>query len=268
MTCSSAPFNIVGTDSALDLSDYSELHVVAKGTVEYNGSCAKFGTSSSFNIANYTAESYVTTAGVTDDYMVNISGISSGYIYITCTDARAAEIYEIYLVPKQRKYIIKDGVLQDGFGLIASSANSPGYSGSPGFNGTISYKDGYIRLYATFIYTWYSSGTIFLTNNLSSVTLGTILYVEAVTSYANFDTRYPGTAGAVKFRQVSGQSNKFSVYASSTPIINAPNEKTIYTVNCSSNTSKYFAFPEMTMDSSSSSQNATLTVDIYNAWFY
>ena len=265
MTCASASFNIVGTDSALDLSDYSELHVVAKGTVEYNGSCAKFGTVDSFNIANYTAESFVTTAGVTDDYMVSISGISSGYIYVTCTDARAAEIYEIYLVPKQRKYIIKDGVLQDGFSLSSTTYSRTGYD-STGYS-TITYNDDYIRLYSKFGGTWQTSCTVFLDNNLSSVTSGTILYVEAITSFTNFDTRYPSTAGHVKFSQVSGKVNKYSVYASSNQIINNPDQKTIYSTQCT-NTSKYFAFPEMQIASYSTSVTATLTIDIYNAWFY
>lgn len=263
MTCESAPFNIVGTDSSMDLSDYAELHVVAKGTVAYSGSCCKFGTVGSFNIASYTAESYVTTAGVTDDYMVNISSISSGYIYVTCTDARAAEIYEIYLVPKQRKYIIKDGVLQDGFSLSATNYNYPGYSST--CNATITYNNEYIQIYSTFPASWGASGSIFLDNQLNSVTVGTILYVEAVTNYTNFDSRYPTAAGSVKFSQVSGKVNKFAIYSSSNPIVNTQSQKTIYSVQCT-NTSKYFVFPELTIEAQTGT--ATCTINIYNAWLY
>lgn len=263
MLCSSAPFNIIGTDSALDLSDYSELHVVAKGTVAYNGSCAKFGTSSSFNIANYTSESYVTTAGVTDDYMVNISGISSGYIYITCTDARAAEIYEIYLVPKQRKYIIKDGILQDGFSLSATNYNIS-YDNST-FSCTIKYNDGYISIYSVFNESWQTSGSIFLDNQLSSVIAGTMVYVEAVTSYTNFDSRYPNV-GVVAFAQVNKKANKFTTSSRSNFISNTQGQKTLYSFQCT-NTSKYFVFPVLQI-CAKTSNNATCTIDIYNAWFY
>ena len=251
----------ISTSTTYDLSNYDTIHIKAK----YSGSdtYSSISVSSTREISGVIKEVRIqNTGGEIVEHTLDVSNISSGFIIVSAYQT-TMEVYEIYLAPKQRKYIIKDGVLQDGFSLSSTAYSRSGYD-STGYS-TITYNDGYIRLYSRFGNSWQTSCTVFLDNNLSSVTSGTMLYVEAITSFTNFDSRYP-SVGHVRFSQVSGKVNKYSVYASSNQIINSPDQKTIYSTQCT-NTSKYFAFSEMQIESSSS-VTATLTIDIYNAWFY
>jgi len=90
--------SLIVTTSKVDLTNYSTLHVKAKALTNYGGSGARFTVCSGTDVlATSLADAFITTLNDVVDYALDVSALTEGYISVFSTDARNAEIYEIYL---------------------------------------------------------------------------------------------------------------------------------------------------------------------------
>ena len=251
----SKSLSIISTATAYDLSNIAYIHLVCKfaGT----DSNSSFSVSSTRNIADNIRYTTVTEQGLTTDYILDVRDINSAFILINMYQANS-EIYELYLVKKERIYLVKDGVCSEDFAIVATNYNTSNYSSSN--RPVITFETGYINVSITMQTTWTASccsaiGVMDFNPNVSDV----IHIRAAVTSNPVTEHNYAFPLG-----QITKNANGFAVSVGQDLTKSSSEDILNYSFKLA-NTNPWFCLPHVT-ECWAGSSTRILNVKIYDIY--
>lgn len=252
---------IIGTDEKIDLSGYATIHIKAKGIAATAGTCGCFfynTSAKSLDTASTGTFEQITTLDSVVDYTLDISTISSAYIGLETSFLRACEVYEIYLVPKQPKYIIKDGEYTSG-----SMSWDYNIAGNTGTSNPVSIvnKDGYIEIKKNFGYLWADSRASAYVENIGiSIANGDTIHMRAKISItANF-----GSGGNFRIGSVNTKSTSRTYYGIAD--LNAAETITDFAYKNTLNNPPVIVLPEFNKATTASGISGTITIEVYDLY--
>lgn len=250
---------LIGTTQKVDVSNYDTLHFVAKSITNISGRGAEGFVNNDSKIYDPNlANVKFTTIGEKVDYALDISTRTLCYIGIFGPSLAECEVYEIYLVPKQPKYIIKDGEYISG-----SMSWDYNIAGNTGTSNPVSIvnKDGYIEIKKNFGYTWNECRASAYVENIGiSIANGDMIHMRAkISTTANF-----GSGGNFRIASTNSKSTSRTYYG--TASLNAAETITDFAYKNTLNNPPIIVLPEFNKPTTASGISGTITIEVYDLY--